>query len=97
MAIAMFMTWNGVTPEQYEATRALVGWERDLAPGGLFHVAGFDGDTLRIADVWESAEDFQRFVDGRLMPGVAQVGIAGEPEVHIVPVHELFTPGFSRR
>lgn len=97
MAIAMLMRWAGVTPEQYDRAKEIVGWERDPAPGGRFHVAGFDEHGLHCADVWESAEAFQTFVAERLMPGVRQVGIEGEPEVELVPVHDLFTPGFAPR
>jgi hypothetical protein len=46
--------------------------------------------------VWDSAEDFQRFVDDRLMPGVQQVGIQGQPQVEILPAHAIFAPGYER-
>jgi hypothetical protein len=74
----------------------LVDWEGTPAAGGLFHVAGFDDRGLRVIDPWESAEAFQAFVADRLMPGVTQVGVRGEPTVEIVPVHALFTPAFKR-
>jgi hypothetical protein len=94
MAVAMIMRWAGVTPEQYEAARSLVNWEGDLPPGAIFHVCAFDEEGLRVTDVWERAEDFQAFVESRLMPGVQQLGIQGQPEVEILPVHRMFTPGF---
>jgi hypothetical protein len=47
---------------------------------------------LRITDVWESSEDFQGFVERRLMPAVKQLGIPGEPRVQIYPLHQLFSP-----
>jgi hypothetical protein len=96
MAIAMMMRWEGVTPEQYDAARKLVDWEGKPAEGGLLHVAAFDDRGLRVTDVWETPEAFQAFVAGRLMPGVKQLGIHGEPVVEIVPVHALFTPAFER-
>ena len=33
MAIAMFMEWNGVTAESYEAVRNKVKWETDIPHG----------------------------------------------------------------
>lgn len=96
MAVMMIMRWAGVTPAQYDAARKLVDWEGTPALGGLFHVAGFDGEGLRVTDVWETPEAFQAFVAARLMPGVKQLGIQGEPAVEIVPVHALFTPAFKR-
>ena len=95
MAVVMIMEWDGVTVEQYEAARKLVNWEGDVAPGGLFHVAAVTERGLRVTDVWDSAEAFQTFVERRLMPGVKQLGIEGEPKVEIYPVHALFTPGFT--
>lgn len=95
MAIVMDMSWKGVTREQYEATRRIVRWDTDIAPGGLAHVSWFDGDALRVVDLWESAEQFQAFVEQRLMPGVQQVGIETQPEVRIFPAHAAFTaPAF---
>jgi hypothetical protein len=96
MAVAMMMRWAGVTSEQYDAVRKIVDWEGNPAPGGLFHVAGFDDAGLHVTDIWERSEDFQAFVADRLMPGVKQVGIPGEPMVEIVPVHALFAPAFKR-
>jgi len=94
MAIVMNMVWEGVTPEQYDRACELVNWEGDRPEGASFHVASFDGSALRVTDLWASAEDFQRFVEGRLTPGVAEVGIQGEPQVTITEVHRLFTPAF---
>jgi hypothetical protein len=48
-----------------------------------------------VTDVWESPEDFQRFVQTRLMPGVQQLGIQGEPKVELHPAHALFAPAFK--
>jgi hypothetical protein len=95
MAIMMIMKWDGVTPEQYEECKQVVNWEGEAPEGGILHATAFDGDGLRITDVWESAESFQSFVQGRLMPGVEKVGVAGEPDVEIYPLHDLFTPGLS--
>jgi hypothetical protein len=36
-------------------------------------------------------EDFQTFVDTRLMPGVAEAGgVEGEPRVTITPAHAVY-------
>ncbi|HWO93187.1 MAG TPA: hypothetical protein VNL92_00305 [Dehalococcoidia bacterium] len=95
MAVAIFMKWDGVTAERYDEVRRLVNWEGDVPPGGMLHMAAFDNDGMRVTDVWESAEAFQTFVDGRLTPGVQQLGITTQPDVQILPVHALFTPAFK--
>jgi predicted ester cyclase len=95
MPVMMIMKWPGVTPEQYDRARAIVNWEGDVPAGALFHVIAFDGDGLRVTDVWDSAEDFQRFTEERLTPGVSQLNLPGEPIIEIYPTHRIFAPGFT--
>jgi hypothetical protein len=90
MAIVMNMRWDGVTPEQYDAMLEAVNWEDDPADGGIFHVAWFQDGSLRVVDVWEEAAQFEAFVGNRLMPGVAELGVEGQPDVDIQPVHRVF-------
>jgi hypothetical protein len=90
--IVMEMDWHGVTPEQYDEVRDVVGWETDPPEGGVFHVASFADGRLRVTDVWETADDFQRFANDRLTPGTQKVGIAGDPQVLIRPAHRIFSP-----
>jgi len=95
MAVVMIMKWQGVTPDQYDRVRELVNWEGNVPPGAQFHVIGFDSEGARVTDIWESAEQFQQFVDQRLMPGVKQVGIQGDPQVEIYPTHRIFAPAYA--
>jgi hypothetical protein len=90
--IVIEMEWDGLTPEQYDDARDVVDWENDAPTGGIFHVASFADGQLRVTDVWESGEDYQRFADDRLMPGVHKVGILGEPRVATRPAHRIFSP-----
>jgi hypothetical protein len=96
MAVMMQMIWNGIGAEEYEAVRKHVNWEGDVPPGGMFHVVAVTGDGVRVTDVWESAEAFDAFVQDRLMPGVKELGIPGEPQVEILPTHAVFAPGYAR-
>lgn len=96
MAIAMLMRWNGITEEQYDTARALAPFNRDTAPGSLFHVAAFDEQGIRVTDVWESADDWETYLTEHLVPVFAKLGFPGQPEVEVVPVHLLITPGYER-
>jgi hypothetical protein len=96
MRVVMMMRWDGVTPEEYDQVRGAVGWESDVPRGAVLHLACFDRSGMSVTDVWESAEDFQAFVDQRLMPKVKEAGISGEPEVQVTPLHALFAPAFER-
>jgi hypothetical protein len=92
MPVVMRMEWPEVSAEQYDQARELVGWERDAPKGAIFHVSFFDEGGFKVVDVWDSEADFQAFVDERLMPGIAQVGIEGEPRVTFTPAHAVFNP-----
>jgi hypothetical protein len=91
-----FLEWAGFTGAQYDAVRSIVGFEREDAPGGLFHVAAIDEHGIHVTDVWETEEDFQSYFTNKLMPAFAQIGVTGQPEVEIIPVHALHTLGFKR-
>ena len=94
MPIMMTMTWEGIRPADYDNLRKVVNWEGDQPAGGLFHVAAFTPEGVRITDVWESAEAFNQFVERRLQPGVAKVGLKGEPKVEVLPAHAVYAPGY---
>jgi hypothetical protein len=95
MPIMMVMEWPGVTAQKYDEVRSTVNWEGDVPTGAKYHVASFPASGARITDVWDSAEDFQRFVDERLMPGVQKVGVEGEPTIEIFPTHAIFAPAYE--
>lgn len=92
MAIVMQMSWPEVTKEQYEAVRKDVNWEGQQPKGGKFHVAYFAKDGFHVCDVWDSAADFNAFVETRLMPGVKKIGIKTQPKVEISEAHAIFAP-----
>ena len=97
MAVMMLLEWDGIGVEEYEAARRHINWEGDVPPGALFHVMATTDSSVRVVDVWESAEAFQTFVDERLMPGTKELGLPGEPRVEILPAHAIFAPGFGQR
>jgi hypothetical protein len=94
MPVVMIMQWEGVSPEQYEAVRKEANWEGNRPKGGNFHVASFSPKGLHVTDLWDSAGDFQQFVETRLMPAVAKVGVKGQPVTQIHPVHAIYAPAY---
>jgi len=92
MSVVMKMHWPEVSKEQYEAARREINWEGDVPSGAQFHVSWFGPDGFRVMDVWDSAEDFQRFVETRLQPGVQKIGIQGQPKVEISEAYAVFNP-----
>jgi hypothetical protein len=86
------MHWPEVTREQYEQARKEINWEGDVPKGAKFHVAWHEEDGFHVLDVWESPQDFERFAQERLMPGVQKIGIAGEPNVQLAEPYSVFAP-----
>jgi len=93
MAIMMSMEWPDVTPAQYDEIKRVTNFENDHPAGAIAHVVAFEGSTMRVVDIWESPDNFQAFIDAKVMPAVAQLGITSQPEVTILPAHNVFIPG----
>lgn len=74
MAVVLSMHWAGVTPEQYDMVRDVVGWEEIPAAGGQVHVAWFDAQGFHVTDVWESQQAFETFFAERLAPAIQKAG-----------------------
>jgi len=92
MATVIAMHWPEVTGEKYQEVRELVGWERDQPPGGRLHVAWLADDGFRVVDVWDTPEQFQNFVETRLVPGTQQIGVQGQPRVTFHELLGAFVP-----
>ena len=86
----MKLRWEGVTPDQYDKACEVAGWEVDPPEGGVFHVAWFSDGGIDVLDVWDSAEQFQVFLETRLQAATQAAGMEGEPTVEINPAHRVF-------
>lgn len=89
MPVLAIFRGKGITKTMYESLRKEVHWENQLPDGAVFHVAGFDdkGD-LHVADVWESTEKMNKFVEDRLLPAMKRLKIPA-PEVEAYPTHNI--------
>ena len=95
MATAMLMEWPGLTQEQYDRVMSNLGLDKNPPAGGIFHVAGFTGGSLRVLDVWDSQQAFERFQNDRLTAAVQKAGITTQPKVQFFPVHNLYAPNIE--
>jgi hypothetical protein len=77
MTYAYVQDLPGATIEGYDEITAQLGDER---PAGLVvHLAGPTDDGIRFIDVWETEDDFKRFLAERLIPATSVV-LAGAAE-----------------
>ena len=77
----------GGTKEQYEeVNRRAFGDPKgpsEPPPGLIFHTSGDANGTWRIFDVWESAEAYQQFMEGTIMPATEGMDLPEiQPEVY---------------
>ena len=92
MASVLQMRWDDMTPDQYDALRPIVRWENEYPEGVIFHVAWFDGGGINVIEVWNSREQFDRFMQDRLAPGIQQVGVESRPDITWSDAHAVFNP-----
>jgi hypothetical protein len=92
MATVMLMEWPGVTEDQYKQVMRTLDLDKKPPAGGIFHVAGFNSGTLRVVDIWESQQAFEKFQKDRLDAAVQKAGINGQPKVQFYPAHNIYAP-----
>ena len=95
MSTVMLLEWAGVTQDQYNQVMRTLDLDKNPPAGGIFHVAGFTAGTLRVLDVWESQQAFEKFQRDRLAAAVQKAGIASQPKVQFYPVHNIYVPNLE--
>ena len=90
MAILAVVTGDGFTKQMYEQLRKEVDWEHKHPTGVILHSAGFDdsGNNLRVADIWESEQDLNSYVNSRLKPVMEKIN-APPPKGEIFTLHNV--------
>ena len=69
----------------YDRLNDEMNTESDLPSGLIHHYAARDGNDMIIFDIWESREDFERFMNERLMPATEKVMGGPPPDGGVEP------------
>ena len=95
MPVAVEMNFRGATLDQYDQVIEAMGFTAGGAgaPGGLFHWVTETDDGIRVVDVWDSKEQYERFAQEQIGPLSQQAGFAAPPEVTYHNVHNYRTAG----
>ncbi len=95
MAVAVEMNFKDATLDQYDQVIQKMGFHAQGAgaPQGIFHWVAKTDDGIRIVDVWESKEDYERFAQEQIGPYAAEAGIPAPPEVRYTEIHNYLTAG----
>ena len=93
MAVAVDMSFRGATLDQYDQVLQKMGLRQggEMPPGGISHFVAKTDDGIRVVDVWESKEAFERFAQEQIGPYSREVGIEEEPETRFYDVHNHLT------
>jgi hypothetical protein len=100
MTVAITMDFKDATLEQYDQVIERMGFtpggvgSRD---GGLFHWVTATDDGIRVTDVWETAEQFQRFAEEEIGPITQAVGVPSPPQLTFYDVHSYLTTPVPQR
>jgi hypothetical protein len=89
------MDFDGVTLEQYDQVLEKMGLAK-FGPGpqgAISHFATMTDNGLRVVDVWETQEQFEKFAAEQIGPYSQEVGFPGPPKLTFFDVHNYFTPG----
>jgi len=87
MTVALVLDFPGGTMDQHDQAVERMHLDGRLAPGGLHHLAGSYAGGLRVIDVWEDIEHFERFRDEQLAPHLDALGLP-QPSVRVIEIDE---------
>ncbi len=88
MAVVVRFTNEGFTPDQYEQVKTkLEEAGAGTPPGRLYHVCFGDPNNLRVSDIWDSKESFERFGE-TLRPILEEVGVTNS-NLEFFDVHNI--------
>jgi hypothetical protein len=86
MAIAVILDFPGATLEQYDQVLGQLMHSLGMKPGttprgAIFHWAARTDDGIRVVDVWETREQFDRWLFG--------IEDLGPPQLTFYDVHDM--------
>jgi hypothetical protein len=93
MAVAIEMTFEGATLDQYDQ----IIQKMELTPGGatppgaISHWVAETDAGIRVVDVWETQEAYDQFAAEQIGPFSAEAGITDPPEMRVYEVHNYLT------
>ena len=89
MPVAVEMNFRGATMDQYDQVIQKMGLRQGgpMPQGGLSHWVAKTDDGIRVVDVWETREDFEKFAQEQIGPYTREVRITEEPETRFYDVH----------
>ncbi|MFJ9367301.1 hypothetical protein ACIRRA_23170 [Nocardia sp. NPDC101769] len=92
MAVLGIIDVHGFTTEQYDAVVDHMGVEGHALGSIYLHLAAQTADGLRIVEIWDDKDEFEKFIDTTLFPAMAALNPDQTHTVTVLPLHNVFTP-----
>jgi hypothetical protein len=94
MAVGIQMDFEGGSYDQYDEVLRSMGLSpTGPGPAGLIsHYATMSDSGLRVVDVWQTREEFEKFAQEQIGPLAQEAGISSPPRMEFFEVHNYFTP-----
>ncbi|HVF78759.1 MAG TPA: hypothetical protein VNA28_10710 [Solirubrobacteraceae bacterium] len=83
MPICLILDFPQLSVDDRDAVAKAINWPAEWADGCYAHGAGNADDGLRVVELWESREHWERFLQDRLQRGIGEAlgGRARPPQV----------------
>ena len=94
MTVVTTLDITDLTAAEYRAVMDKLGVERRPEGGIYLHLTVPTDFGFRVVEIWDEAEGFA-FLDDRLAPASAAVGMGTRVTIDGMPLHNLFAPGWT--
>jgi hypothetical protein len=95
MAVAVVMDFEGTTLDQYDEVIDKMGFtpRGSGPPGAISHWVTKTDNGIRVTDVWETREQYEKFAEEQIGPVTQEVGVSAPPQTAFHEVHTYLTAG----
>ncbi len=73
MATGIIMEFEGFPEDMYEAVRDKINWPEEWPDGISLQIAGPSQAGMRIVEIWESRDQYDRWMNETIYPAVEEV------------------------
>jgi hypothetical protein len=92
MTVVSTLDVTDLTAPEYRAVMDELGVERSPEGGIYLHLTTPIDVGFRIVEIWDEKQNFDRFVERRLVPANEAIGLDRATEITVTPLHNLFAP-----
>ena len=92
MTVVSTLDIADLTAAEYRKVMDELGVERRPEGGIYLHLTTPTEGGFRVVEIWDEKEGFDRFVEQRLAPASAAVGVERSMGITVTPLHNFFAP-----